>query len=212
MNLTVYLSGEIHSDWREQITAGVKDNNLPVTILNPITDHHASDNVGVNILGPEENAFWKDHKAAKLNSVRIRTGIERADVVVVKFGDKYRQSVDDSLSLPLRVVPEGIEAKLVRRGKVGPDTTPAVHAKLVQCAVAGDQARQMSLSSQPLRFVAVVRLGRIAEVRPSASPPRQRGLRSVRYAVQDPPALERGEMVVQLYGRVADGDEHIRFG
>jgi YtoQ family protein len=91
MNLTVYLSGEIHSDWREQITTGLKNNNLPITVLNPITDHNASDNVGVNILGPEEKAFWKDHKAAKINSVRIRTGIEKADVVVVKFGDKYRQ-------------------------------------------------------------------------------------------------------------------------
>jgi YtoQ family protein len=91
MNLTVFLSGEIHSDWREQITTGLKNNNLPITVFNPITDHNASDNVGVNILGPEEKAFWKDHKAAKINSVRIRTGIEKADVVVVKFGDKYRQ-------------------------------------------------------------------------------------------------------------------------
>ncbi len=91
MNLTVYLSGEIHSDWREQITTGIKDNNLPITILNPITDHDASDNVGVNILGPEEKAFWKDHKAAKINSVRIRTGIDNTDVVAMKCGDKYRQ-------------------------------------------------------------------------------------------------------------------------
>lgn len=91
MNLTVYLSGEIHSDWREQITEGIKNNDLPITILKPITNHEASDNVGVDILGSEDNAFWKDHKAAKINSVRIKTGIEKADVVVVKFGDKYKQ-------------------------------------------------------------------------------------------------------------------------
>jgi len=91
MELTIYLSGEIHSDWREQITAGVEQQNLPITILSPITTHSASDNVGVDILGEEDNPFWKDHKAAKINSVRIKTAIEKADVVVVKFGDKYRQ-------------------------------------------------------------------------------------------------------------------------
>ena len=91
MELTIYLSGEIHSDWREQIAAGIAEHNLPVTILSPITDHAPSDEVGVTILGPEEWAFWKDHKAAKINSIRIKTAIKKADVVVVKFGDKYRQ-------------------------------------------------------------------------------------------------------------------------
>ncbi|MEM6282432.1 MAG: YtoQ family protein [Chloroflexota bacterium] len=89
LNLTVYLSGEIHTDWREQIQEGVKD--LPIHILTPVVTHDASDNVGVDILGAEEQNFWKDHKAAKINSVRIKTGIDRADLVVVKFGDKYRQ-------------------------------------------------------------------------------------------------------------------------
>ena len=91
MELVVYLSGEIHSDWREQITAGVEELDLPITILSPITDHATSDEVGVDILGPEDEPFWKDHKAAKINSIRIRTAIEEADVVVVKFGEKYRQ-------------------------------------------------------------------------------------------------------------------------
>jgi len=91
MKLTIYLSGEIHSDWREQITAGVEQQNLPITILSPITNHSASDNVGVDILGAEDKPFWKDHKAAKISSVRIKTAIKKADVVVVKFGDKYRQ-------------------------------------------------------------------------------------------------------------------------
>lgn len=89
MQLTVYLSGEIHSDWREQIQAGVAD--LPIEVLTPVVTHDASDNVGVNILGGEDKPFWKDHKAALINSARIKTGIDRADVVVVKFGDKYRQ-------------------------------------------------------------------------------------------------------------------------
>jgi len=91
LNLTVYLSGEIHSDWREQITQGISDNDLPITVLTPVVTHSASDNVGGEILGDEDKKFWYDHKAAKINSVRIKTAIEQADVVVVKFGDKYRQ-------------------------------------------------------------------------------------------------------------------------
>ncbi len=91
MHFTIYLSGEIHSDWREKIIRDSEKRNLPVEFLTPVTDHEASDNIGVNALGAEENAFWKDHKAAKINSIRIKQGIESADIVVVKFGEKYRQ-------------------------------------------------------------------------------------------------------------------------
>ncbi|HEX9924840.1 MAG TPA: YtoQ family protein [Anaerolineae bacterium] len=91
MKLKVYLSGEIHSDWREQITQGIEANHLPIEMLGPVTNHDASDNVGVEVLGSEDKLFWKDHKAAKINSIRFRLGIEQADVVVVKFGEKYRQ-------------------------------------------------------------------------------------------------------------------------
>lgn len=88
---SVYLSGEIHSDWREEIKDGVRHANLPVTISAPVTDHPASDNVGVHILGEDKQDFWKDHKGAKINAIRTRTLIENADIVVVKFGEKYRQ-------------------------------------------------------------------------------------------------------------------------
>ena len=88
MEFTIYLSGEIHSDWRDQIIDGIEQHNLPVTVLGPVTDHAASDNVGVDILGDEDDNFWQDHKAARINSIRIRTGIERADIVVVKFGER----------------------------------------------------------------------------------------------------------------------------
>ncbi|MBT3905326.1 MAG: YtoQ family protein [Rhodospirillaceae bacterium] len=90
-NWNVYLSGEIHSDWREQIQTGVKSKGLPVTLLAPVTHHESSDDCGVTILGDEDQAFWKDHKGAKVNAIRTRTLIERSDVVVVRFGDKYRQ-------------------------------------------------------------------------------------------------------------------------
>jgi len=87
----VYLSGEIHSDWREQIRDGVSAAGLPVTLVSPVTHHETSDDAGVTILGEESDPFWKDHKGAKVNAIRTRTLIERADVVVVRFGDKYRQ-------------------------------------------------------------------------------------------------------------------------
>jgi len=89
MTLKVYLSGEIHTDWRDQIIEAARD--LDVSFDGPVTDHEASDDCGVAILGPEENKFWHDHKGASLNAIRTRRGISQADVVVVRFGDKYRQ-------------------------------------------------------------------------------------------------------------------------
>ena len=91
MTAKVYLSGEIHTDWREQIAQGIEAAGLPVTLSAPVTNHEASDNCGAKILGEEAEAFWKDHKAAKLNAIRTRKAIQEADVVVVRFGDKYRQ-------------------------------------------------------------------------------------------------------------------------
>jgi YtoQ family protein len=87
----LYLSGEIHSDWREEIKKEIEKENLPVEVSAPVTDHSASDNVGVDIMGEEDRDFWKDHKGAMVNAIRTRTLIEQADIVVVKFGDKYRQ-------------------------------------------------------------------------------------------------------------------------
>ena len=90
-NWLVYLSGEIHTDWRERIEAGTRDAGLPVDFAAPVTNHAYSDDCGVAILGQEENPFWKDHKGAKLNAIRTRTLIERADIVIVRFGDQYKQ-------------------------------------------------------------------------------------------------------------------------
>lgn len=87
--LKVYLSGEIHTDWRERIIDGSQ--GLDVTFSSPVTDHAASDDCGVAIMGEESDKFWHDHKGAKLNAIRTRKGIEDADVVVVRFGEKYKQ-------------------------------------------------------------------------------------------------------------------------
>ena len=88
---TVYLSGEIHTDWRDRIRDGAKAAGLDIAFVSPVTDHAASDDCGVAILGAEERPFWKDHKGARVNAIRNRTLIRRADIVVVRFGDKYRQ-------------------------------------------------------------------------------------------------------------------------
>ena len=87
----VYLSGEIHTDWRERIIDGATKANLAIEFNSPVTDHASSDDCGVAILGREEQAFWHDHKGAKVNAIRTRTLIDQANIVVVRFGDKYKQ-------------------------------------------------------------------------------------------------------------------------
>ena len=89
--LNVYLSGEIHSDWRNEIINLCKNENLEISFSSPITNHEASDNCGIDILGAEENNFWKDNKGAKINSIKTRKAIKDCDLVIVKFGDKYKQ-------------------------------------------------------------------------------------------------------------------------
>jgi len=87
----IYLSGEIHTDWRQQIIDGAAALDLAVEFSSPVTDHQASDDCGVVILGAEEKKFWHDNKSARINAIRTRTLIAQADIVVVRFGDKYKQ-------------------------------------------------------------------------------------------------------------------------
>ncbi|MEM1199245.1 MAG: YtoQ family protein [Pseudomonadota bacterium] len=91
MSWNVYLSGEIHTDWRAEIEEAVTKAGLPVSFSAPVTNHAASDDCGVAILGAEQNKFWHDNKGANLNAIRTRSLIEKADVVVVRFGEKYKQ-------------------------------------------------------------------------------------------------------------------------
>jgi YtoQ family protein len=91
MNWQVYLSGEIHTDWRERIERGATAAGLGLNFTGPVTDHAASDAAGTAILGEQERSFWNDHLGAGVNAIRTRTLIERADVVVVRFGEQYRQ-------------------------------------------------------------------------------------------------------------------------
>jgi len=89
--LNVYLSGEIHSNWREEIIQLCKKEDLSIVFSSPNTDHESSDNCGVEILGAEESNFWKDNKGASINSIKTKKAIKDSDVVIVKFGDKYKQ-------------------------------------------------------------------------------------------------------------------------
>ena len=89
-NWSVYLSGEIHTDWREQIEQGAKAQDLAVSFTSPITDHAASDAAG-DMLKPESEGFWRDHKSSKVNGIRTKTLIENCDIAVIRFGDQYKQ-------------------------------------------------------------------------------------------------------------------------
>ena len=91
MPLSVYLSREIHTDWREHIQRGAEEAGLDVVLTSPVTAHPASDDCGVAILGPESEKFWADHKGAGVNAIRTHTLLEAAQVVVVRFGEQYKQ-------------------------------------------------------------------------------------------------------------------------
>ncbi len=91
MAFTVYLAGEIHSDWRNVITEGVAHSDLDVDLLSPVTDHAASDACGDAILGKQPSPFWRDRCGAGINAIRTRTAIAASDLVVARFGEKYRQ-------------------------------------------------------------------------------------------------------------------------
>lgn len=86
----VYLSGEIHTDWRDQIIQGANEKQLPVTFSSAVTDHEASDAAG-DVLGDEENQFWRDHKSSKVNGIRTRALIEQCDLAIIRFGSQYKQ-------------------------------------------------------------------------------------------------------------------------
>ena len=90
MQWNIYLSGEIHSDWREKIMQGSEELNLPVAFTSPVTNHDASDAAG-DVFRKPENSFWRDHQSAKVNAIRIKTMVEKCDLAIIRFGNKYKQ-------------------------------------------------------------------------------------------------------------------------
>ncbi len=147
MTWTVYLSGEIHTSWREEIAEGAARGKLDVEFTSPITDHAASDDCGVAILGAEDNKFWHDHKGAKINAIRTSTLIRRADIVVVRFGEKYKQwnaafdaGIATALSKPLVVMhgPDHQHAlKEIDAAALAVTETPAEVVKILEYAIGG---------------------------------------------------------------------------
>ncbi len=90
MNWNVYLSGEIHTDWRQKIMQGAKDQGLDITFTSAVTEHEASDAAG-DVLGKEDNGFWRDHQSSKVNAIRTKNMIQKCDIAIIRFGDKYKQ-------------------------------------------------------------------------------------------------------------------------
>lgn len=90
MNWNVYLSGEIHTDWRQKIMQGTEDYGLAITFTSAVTEHEASDAAG-DVLGKDDNGFWRDHKSSKVNAIRTKNMIQKCDIAIIRFGDKYKQ-------------------------------------------------------------------------------------------------------------------------
>lgn len=86
----IFLSGEIHTDWREQIMHGSQSLNLPVVFTSAVTDHDSSDAAG-DTLGVPSESFWRDHQSSRVNAIRIKTLIDDCDLAIIRFGDKYKQ-------------------------------------------------------------------------------------------------------------------------
>ncbi|MBT8472407.1 MAG: YtoQ family protein [Marinicaulis sp.] len=90
MRWRVYLSGEIHTDWRDQIVTGAVGNDLDIEFTSANIHHESSDAAG-DVLGRPDDDFWRDHQSAKINSIRTRTLIKNCDIAVIRFGEKYKQ-------------------------------------------------------------------------------------------------------------------------
>ncbi|KMY52676.1 hypothetical protein AC623_00685 [Bacillus sp. FJAT-27231] len=91
MRLTVYLAGEIHSSWREEIKQKAVALKLPIDFVGPMEDHDRSDDIGEEILGKQPNAIFRDAAASSLNNLRTEVLMKKADLVIALFGEKYKQ-------------------------------------------------------------------------------------------------------------------------
>ena len=87
---TIYLAGEIHTNWRKQIIEQCTLLGLPITFCSACTDHDISDAAGDHLAATEQ-PFWRDHQSAKVNAMRIRGLIQRSDFAIIRFGSRYKQ-------------------------------------------------------------------------------------------------------------------------
>ena len=91
MELTVYLAGQIHDDWRNEVKQKAKDKDLPLTFVGPQENHDRSDDIGEDILGEQPGTFYKDDAASSINNFRTQVLMQKSDVVIALFGEKYKQ-------------------------------------------------------------------------------------------------------------------------
>src|SRR5699024_7859037 len=91
MELVVYLAGQIHDDWRDQVEAKAKEKNLPLTFVAPQTNHDRSDDIGDDVLGKQPGEIYRDDAASSINNFRTQVLMQKADIVIALFGEKYRQ-------------------------------------------------------------------------------------------------------------------------
>lgn len=92
MNLVVYLAGEIHTPWREEIKTKALALKLPIEFVGPMQDHDYSDVIGEQVLGTQPNNILRDEAASKVNNLRTAILLGKSDLVIALFGEnKYRQ-------------------------------------------------------------------------------------------------------------------------
>ncbi|GAB1614131.1 MULTISPECIES: YtoQ family protein [Mammaliicoccus] len=104
LNLTVYLAGQIHDDWRDELAQKAKQQDLPLTFVGPQTNHDRSDNIGEDILGEQPNNYYRDNAASDINNLRTQVLMNKADIVIALFGEKYKQwntAMDASAAITL---------------------------------------------------------------------------------------------------------------
>ncbi len=105
MKFTVYLAGEIHTDWREELKDKAKALDLPLEFVGPMTDHERSDNIGELVMGTQPNSIAKDEAASQVNNLRTQLLMKKSDVVIALFGEKYKQwntAMDASAAISLQ--------------------------------------------------------------------------------------------------------------
>ncbi|MCD8502163.1 MAG: YtoQ family protein [Bacillaceae bacterium] len=91
MELTVYLAGQIHDDWREEVAKKAKEKKLPLVFVGPQTNHDRSDAIGEEVLGKQPGTLYKDDAASDINNFRTQVLMQKSDIVIALFGEKYKQ-------------------------------------------------------------------------------------------------------------------------
>ncbi|GAE34187.1 YtoQ family protein [Halalkalibacter akibai] len=91
MELTIYLAGEIHNPWRNEIREEAVGLALPITFTGPMEDHDRSDQIGEEILGSQLSKIAKDEAASSINNLRTQILLSKADIVIAYFGEQYKQ-------------------------------------------------------------------------------------------------------------------------